>query len=230
MHTARAAEYPRAPSTFETQQQSAALKRISRFITTNMSNIRRLSRLPAQYDFNDVMAAYGKQAVAMPVPSPSIINNSNDGAPSPGSNANFQDPLARDITSPLIAPQALRGNIRTPSLERHAQLTYRLPPQQTLPTHSPLAHSQPPSMFLSLTNSPTASMNAAIVRLTRRQPPRSSTPLPASPRASLALSANTARRKISGDVPPVPNMTNMVASLNALKLAESVNGDELRFQ
>ncbi|KAF2831689.1 hypothetical protein CC86DRAFT_275958, partial [Ophiobolus disseminans] len=56
MHIARAAENTQAPSTFESQQQSVALRRMSNFITTNMSNIRRLSRLPAAYDFNDIMA------------------------------------------------------------------------------------------------------------------------------------------------------------------------------
>jgi hypothetical protein len=60
MHTARAAQNSQASSTFESQQQNVALKRMSSFISANMSNIRRLSRLPANYDFSEVMVAYGK--------------------------------------------------------------------------------------------------------------------------------------------------------------------------
>jgi hypothetical protein len=61
MHTARAAQNSQASSTFESQQQNVALKRMSNFISANMSNIRRLSRLPANYDVSEVMVAYGKQ-------------------------------------------------------------------------------------------------------------------------------------------------------------------------
>jgi hypothetical protein len=60
MHTARAAQNSQASSTFESQQQNVALKHMSNFISANMSNIRRLSRLPAKYDFSEVMVAYGK--------------------------------------------------------------------------------------------------------------------------------------------------------------------------
>jgi hypothetical protein len=93
--------------------------------------------------------------------------------------------------------------------------------------------------------SPSAAMNAAMVHLNRRQPPRTSTPLPASPRASLALSASSVRRKMSGEhvpqVPQFPAMNSPSASsssstsslppgLRALKLAASGNGDERLFQ
>jgi hypothetical protein len=62
MHTARAARNPQAASTFESQQQNVALKRMSNFINSNLSNLRRLSRLPAEYYFKDIMAVRGKQS------------------------------------------------------------------------------------------------------------------------------------------------------------------------
>lgn len=225
MHTARAAQSTQAPSTFETQQQSIAIKRMSNFINSNMSTIRRLSRLPATYDFNDIMAAYGKQASV-----PSRASPIHAKSPSSTSSHSSQglrvrgDSTSRSL-SPLPAPQPLRVNARTPSLERNIQLNHRQPPSAQLPP-LPSAASTP------VAHTPTPSMNAAMVHLNRRQPPRSTTPLPASPRASLALSATSTRRKMSGDapLPPVPGIPSVTAGLRALKLAANLNGDELRFQ
>jgi hypothetical protein len=231
MHTARAAENAQAPSTFESQQQNVALRRMSNFISANMSNIRRLSRLPATYDFSEVMAAYGKQTVNTPAYPPSLPPQSHIKAPSESFNNTIQSAQAAFNTSPLPAPLAVRANIQTPSLERNIpQLNYRHSPLPSSPPQNQNIHTPTPSESVSDICSPARSMSVATMHMNRRQPPRSSTPLPASPRASLALSATASRRKISTDIPPVPLAPNAIAGLNALKMAGSMNGDELRYQ
>jgi sulfite reductase alpha subunit-like flavoprotein len=227
MHTARAAQNSQAPSTFESQQQNVALNRMSRFISANMSNIRRLSRLPANYDFSEVMAAYGKQPSSNPSNMSSMAFQSHTRAPSELSNTILQNPQVRHDSPPLPAPLAVRTNNHTPSLEQDLQLNYRQPPLPSLPPQNQITHSSSPSESAS---SLSRSMSVATMHMNRRQPPRSSTPLPASPRASLALSQSASmRRKISTDIPPVPVAPNVVAGMNALKMA-GMNGDELRFQ
>jgi hypothetical protein len=121
MHTPRAAEDLQAPSTFETQQQDAALKRMSKFITTNISKIQRLSRLTFHYDSNGVMAAYGKQAMAIPLNSLSVETRSIVITPSSSSNDSFQELRTRGNNFPLPAPQALRVNTQTHPRKRHAR-------------------------------------------------------------------------------------------------------------
>lgn len=233
MHTDRAAKNTQAPSTFDVQQQGNALRRMSTFINDNMSTIRRLSRLPAEYDFANLMATYGKhpqQSHETAIPNnhakpPSSVN-SMPGLRTRGNTGN-------GATSPLPAPAPLRLNIRTPSLEKNFQLNHRQSPAQfqpgpppknslpPLPQHSPAPSSGSSQM------SPNAAIGAAMMHLNRRQPPRSSTPLPASPRASLALSSSSSRRKLSSDTPTVPTIP---VGLRAFKLAASVNGDEMKFQ
>lgn len=235
MHTARAANNTQAPSTFDMQQQGTALRRMSTFINDNMSTIRRLSRLPAEYDFASLMATYGKH----PQQAPSAVSRSHTQTPSVVSNRATQSLRVRGntgtgSTSPLPAPAPLRVRTRTPSLEKSFQLNHRqpsAPPTKDLPQ---LPQMPPAPSSTSPPVSASNAMNAAMAHLNRRQPPRSSTPLPASPRASLALSSISAssRRKMSGDEPPppVPGMPVVPPGLRALKLAASVNGDEMRFQ
>lgn len=242
MHTARAAKNTQEASTFESQQANGALRRMSTFINDNMSTIRRLSRLPAEYDFAQLMATYGKHAPsqdAMPVA------RSHTKTPSSTSSGGSSALRTRAVAnaSPLPAPQPLRTRAQmlqqaqtSSSVEQ--QLYHRSqpgpPPKDSLP---PL----PPP-----TTSPNSAMNAAMVHLNRRQPPRSSTPLPASPRASLALSAAgsvSSRRKLSNEkpspIPPVPTppasiissaASSLPAGLRALKLASSATADERMFQ
>ncbi|KAF2682379.1 hypothetical protein K458DRAFT_405660 [Lentithecium fluviatile CBS 122367] len=236
MHTARAAPNTQAPSTFDMQQQGNALRRMSTFINDNMSTIRRLSKLPAEYDFASLMATYGKHPQQAPSTfgsrtASSAISNGAQGLRVRGNTGNGS-------VSPLPAPTPLRVRTRTPSLEDNIQLNHRQPPPQSQPLPPPKDKLPPlPSVSptQSLTSnsqtSPSAAMNAAMAHLNRRQPPRSTTPLPASPRASLALSLASSRRKMSVDAPPpVPGMPVVPAGLRALKLAASVNGDEMRFQ
>lgn len=253
IHTARAAENAHAPSSFETQQQEDALKRMSAFINANMSSIRRLSRLPTSYDINDVMAAYdnamARTTSTSRTASPALTTRSHHKAPSSISNSSQQGLRSQTNTPPLPAPQALRFNTRTPTLESNIPLHYRqtpLPQLQTqvemvyrqapqaplppIPQHTEMVPSQmysmPPNAMV---ESPVSAFNAAVAHLTRRQPPRTGTPLPANPRASLAMSA-TARRQMSGDMPAVPSLPSMVAGLRDLKMAGSVNGDQIKFQ
>ncbi|KAH3966709.1 hypothetical protein HBH98_205910 [Parastagonospora nodorum] len=230
MHTARAASNTQAPSTFESQQQNYALKRMSNFISSNISNIRRLSRLPAEYDFNDIMAVYGKQAAGTTANQSTPVGQSHVKTPSQTTTDSIQGLRVRGNTPPLPAPQAIRVNTSTPSIERNASLRYRQSPLSTLPLHNQMIHAQKPSESTSESVSPFTSLNAATIHLNRRQPPRSSTPLPASPRASLALSAASSRRKISGEAPPLPNLPGSAATLIDLKVAGSLNGDEIKFQ
>lgn len=236
MHTARAAKNTQAPSTFDIQQQGTALRRMSAFINENMSTIRRLSRLPAEYDFASMMAAYGKHAqqspsVASHSPTKSVSSNASQGL-------YVRGVTGRGSTSPLPAPAPLRVRSRTPSLEKAMQAQHRRPithlqpappPKDSLPP-IPQLHTSP--LPVASQSNTSAAMNAAMVHLNRRQPPRSNTPLPASPRASLALSSASVRRKLSGDAnaPPVPIIPIVPPGLRELKLAASVNGDEMRFQ
>jgi cytochrome b involved in lipid metabolism len=216
MHTARAVENTQAPSTFESQQQNVALKRMSNFINANMSNIRRLSRLPTNYNFTDVMSVYGKQPTGMAVSPSTSSLQSHTRAPSEALSNSIQGLRVRGNTPPLPAPQALRMN-GTPSLERNIQQNYQQPPA---PAQQQTAQHEAMLKAMADLNAANMNTNAAVVQLNRRQPPRSSTPLPASPRASLALSASS-RRKISaaGDLPPLPSLPNQAANLNALRFA-----------
>ena len=231
MHAARAAANSKAPSSFEVRQQSIALKRMSSFISANMSNIRRLSRLPANYDFNDIMATYGKHAATVTATSPSSTSRGHTTAPSSVNSTNVQGLRLRGNTSPLPAPQAMRTNQQTSSLEKSIPLSYRRSPLPILPVQSHEVRAQTPAVSsVPVVQDSASGMTAAMAHLNRRHPPRSNTPLPASPRASLALSAASSRRKISGDSAPVPGMPSVAAGLRTLKLAASVNGDELKFQ
>ncbi|KAF2261865.1 hypothetical protein CC78DRAFT_499454 [Lojkania enalia] len=236
MHTTRAAKNTQAPSTFEIQQQGSAIRRMSAFINENMSTIRRLSRLPAEYDFAQLMATYGKHLQAEDTAS-------QYSAKAPSSTSSTSSQLQRMRTSPvqaepLPAPLPLRTRAQTAPLE--PQFHRRQPssaPSEMLPQtqYNPIAT---PSIA-----------NAAMAHLNRRQPPRSHTPLPASPRASLALSSvgsiksYGSRSKLSLDkeVPPVPplapaaataasTMPAVPAGLRALKLAANASGDERMFQ
>jgi len=255
IHTARAAENAQAPSSFETQQQQDALKRMSNFVNANMSSIRRLSRLPTNYDINDVMAAYENamarttsrtataSRAASRTASPALTTRSHHKAPSSVSNGSQQGIRTRQNTPPLPAPQALRFNSRTPTLESNIPLHYRQTPLPALNTQVemiyrqtplpalPTQHEMVPSQMYSMppnaiVESPVSAFNVAVAHLTRRQPPRTGTPLPANPRASLAV---TQRRQMSGDQPPIPNL---MAGLRDLKMAASVNGDAnlMKFQ
>lgn len=212
MHTARAAHNTQTASTFETQQANNALHRMSTFINDNMSTIRRLSRLPAEYDFTQLMATYGKHPS---IPSPPSTTQTHRASPSTtSSNTALQMRAAINASpQPLPAPQALRTQPaialrqQSPPIDPH--LNRRLPP-------TPGSHSSNP---LQATPASTAAQNpafnAAVSYLNRRAPPRSSTPLPASPRASLALSSAgsaASRRKISADrgmAPPVPGLPSL---------------------
>jgi hypothetical protein len=223
MHTARAAKDTQAQSTFDTQQQNFALKRMSNFISTNISNIRRLSRLPTEYDFNDVLAAYGKQAASAPVSQLSVTPRGHAQASSEVSFKGTMMLRARGNTPPLPAPQAVRVNMGTPSLESNGSLNYRHLPVPGLPTQKPTDTAKDTSASF-------PSANVASVHLNRRLPPRSSTPLPASPRASLALSAASSRRKVSGTTPPLPSIPDASTTLSTLKMMGNMNGDLSRFQ
>ncbi|KAF1912254.1 hypothetical protein BDU57DRAFT_504740 [Ampelomyces quisqualis] len=212
MHTARAVENTQAPSTFESQQQNVALKRMSNFINLNMSNIRRLSRLPTNYNLTDIMTVYGKQPTGTTASSSPISAQIHDRESSEALSNSRQGLRIRGDTPPLPAPRALRTN-GTPSIERNVQQNN----QQGPPTGRPLKQQtmQTEAMLKAMSDLNAANMttNAAAVHLNRRQPPRSSTPLPASPRASLALSASS-RRKINGggDLPPLPSLPNHAAN------------------
>lgn len=250
IHTARAAENAQAPSSFESQQQEDALKRMSTFINANMSSIRRLSRLPTNYDINDVMAAYenamarttSASRAASRTASPALTTRSHHKAPSSISNSSQNGIRTRQNTPPLPAPQALRFNSRTPTLESNIPLHYRQSPLPAMQTQTemvyrqaplpplPAQHEMVPAQMYSNTRveSPVSAFNVAVAHLTRRQPPRTGTPLPANPRASLAISGN--RRQMSGDQPPIPNLPSMMAGLRDLKMAAGVSGDEMKFQ
>ncbi|KAF2837286.1 hypothetical protein M501DRAFT_1018193 [Patellaria atrata CBS 101060] len=65
-HTARANTNASAASTFETRENAAALRQLGAFISENASSIRRLSRIPAAYDFDQIMAAYGEKSPSSP--------------------------------------------------------------------------------------------------------------------------------------------------------------------
>lgn len=252
MHTARAVQTTQAASTFETEQANYALRRMSAFINDNMSTIKRLSRLPAEYDFAHLMATYGKQTPPHPTPARTPPHHTK--APSTVSSTSSHGLRMRATAnaSPLPAPQAVRThsellqhNQATQPESLHTQLYHQrgLPPlPQAAPQHLPQPPKpQPPASFAD-------TANAAMAQLNRRAPPRSSTPLPASPRASLALRAmgSISRRKISAEnavpVPPVPTppasmvssvasgASNLPAELRALKLGASANGDERLFQ
>jgi hypothetical protein len=245
MHTARAIQTTHAASTFETEQASYALRRMSTFINDNMSTIRRLSRLPAEYDFAHLMATYGKQ-------SPSQTSHTgvprHTKAPSSVSSASSHGLRTRAAAnaSPLPAPQAIRTRTELQQTQvaqpegTDSQLFHRNLP--TFPPSENLTQASQSHPITSLADT----ANAAIAQLNRRPPPRSATPLPASPRASLALRAmgSISRRKISAEdavpVPPVPaapasvvssaGSSHLPAGLRALKLAANATGDERMFQ
>jgi cytochrome b involved in lipid metabolism len=145
MHTARAAQNSQASSIFESQQQqNVALKRMSNFISANMSNIRRLSRLPANYDFSEVMVAYGKQpSNTLSTMSPMVPQNPAR-TPTNLSTTILQNQQGMTATPSLPAPQPIRANTAS-SLERNVpQLNYRQPPQdQTTPFHHPQSRHPP---------------------------------------------------------------------------------------
>jgi hypothetical protein len=222
MHTARAAPNTHAPSTFDMQQQGNALRRMSTFITDNMSTIRRLSKLPAEYDFEHLMATYGKSPQA-----PSISRTPTSNSIKSTSTTGLRVRGAANA-SPISAPAPIRVQTSTASFEKNLQLNHRRSPVQTQPTPTRPSISPTNSSATSPQSSHNAALNAAVAQLTRRQPPRSTTPLPASPRASLALSASSSRRKMSeASAPPMPVMP---AGLASMKMAASGDGDEMRFQ
>lgn len=221
MHTARAVETTKALRTFEAQQEGVALKRMSTFITTNLSAIRRLSRLPAAYDYTEIMAAYGKTATDSPLSASSVTSQSQAQAPSATlTSSGSSIPRSGEVAhSP--APQSARMSSDQSSLEKTSPFNYHQTPLPEVPNSnhelgspqdSTTVETSPRSTF---SNSP-AALNAAAVQLTRRQPPRSNTPLPASPRASLALSSSSIRRKLGteGPAPPLPGVPNLAGNLS----------------
>jgi hypothetical protein len=126
------------------------------------------------------------------------------------STAILQNQQGITATPSLPAPRPIRANT-APSLERNVrQLNYRQPPQDQTTPFSP-----PSESASSILRSP----SIAAMHMNRRQPPRSSTPLPASPRASLALSHSASGRKVTTDVPPpMPVLPTAGAGMNALQL------------
>jgi len=249
-HTARAVQNVQAPSTFESQQQGNALRRMSTFINDNMSTIRRLSRLPAEYDFTQLMATYGNH----------LQSADRGGAKTPSSNARIARTTTSPISPPLPAPLPLRLRAQTTPLDQmnHPQSTQvdqlnhrRLP--SSSPNSPPNSNTPVNPGIPTQTNTaqkPISSMpQAAVAILNRRNPPRSHTPLPASPRASLALSAmGSVRSARSGSgslrnggidtalppLPPLPPINQPLppvpAGLQSLKLAATASGDERMFQ
>ncbi|KAF2475923.1 uncharacterized protein BDR25DRAFT_253564 [Lindgomyces ingoldianus] len=249
-HAARAAKNLQAPSSFESQQQGNALRRMSTFINSNMSNIRRLSRLPAEYDFTQLMATYNPNAHAQ------ALSGGHTKAPSIASSISshgLRTRAAANASPPLPAPQPLRTRAQVIQQTQAQVQSSSLAQQLSHRNHQPLPPPKDPLPQLptgSPTMPPNSSMNAAMVYLNRRQPPRSTTPLPASPRASLALSATgsiVSRRKMSGEdtPPPMPTVpmsisasaattvssvaASLPAGLRALKLGTK-SGDERIFQ
>lgn len=249
-HTVRAAKTLQAPSSFESQQQGNALRRMSTFITDNMTTIRRLSRLPAEYDFTQLMATYGKHPQAQDAVSRS--GNSKPASTTSSSSSHGLRVRAPSNTSPMLAPPPLRTQTQkmlpTPtqtqnatSLDQHLHHRHHQPspPAKDISSHTSVP--SPPR-----TANPSAAMNAAMAHLHRRQPPRSVTPLPASPRASLALSAAGSvssrsagtRRNLSGDAglvptnghPPTASLPPLPTGLKALKLGTSSTAEERMFQ
>ncbi|KAF2008150.1 sulfite reductase flavo protein alpha-component [Amniculicola lignicola CBS 123094] len=229
MHTARAAKDSHAPSTFEVQQQGNAIRRMSAFINDNMTGIRRLSRLPAEYDFTQLMATYGKH------PTAKSTTSSRSGG-SATSNTHTQGLRVRGNTATLPAPLPLRVAPRSPPVQQPSHR--RQQSSVTSNSHLPQLPSASPSTALP-SPTPSAAMSAALLHMNRRQPPRSHSALPASPRASLALTASvrgTIRRKMSGDgppsapLPPLPAAPPAPVGLRALKLGASLTSEERMFQ
>lgn len=234
-HTVRATTNVQAPSTFESQQQGIALRGMSAFITDNMSTIRRLSRLPVEYDFTQLMATYGKHMQSSGTVSPA-------GSKTPSSTTSNSSRNQRIGITPdshnLPVPLPLRTRAHTAPLDQ--QLTHRRRP------------SSPPASTISAPDDmPLRTANAAVAHLNRRQPPRINTALPSSPRASLYFSSSgsvTSRggRSVAGStrglrsdvyVPPVPALPPvnralppLPADLRALKLAATATSDERVFQ
>jgi hypothetical protein len=207
MHTARAAPNSQAPSTFELQQQDSALRRMSTFINDNMSTIRRLSRLPAEYDFANLMATYGKHPQQTQHASGSLAQKPGSVIEHGAQNLHIRGNPSTSSVSTLPAPTPVRVPTQTSSLDMNFQLNRRPSPASTRPNPQPKdRHSPTPSTTSGPQTSPSAAMNAAMAHLNRRQPPRSTTALPASPRASLALSAASSRKKMTteGPAPPMP--------------------------
>ncbi|KAF2703230.1 hypothetical protein K504DRAFT_508145 [Pleomassaria siparia CBS 279.74] len=236
-HTMRAANNSQAPSSFESQQQGNAIRRMSTFISDNMTTIRRLSRLPAEYDFTQLMATYGKHSQSASVGSTSV--RSVGKSPSPVSSSSSLHVLkvrASSNASLPMGPKPLRTRTtltgkpmiqRTPSFDQQLNHRRQQPPLPQKDTPSPMAMAALPRSA-----SPNSLMNAAMSQLHRRQPPRSVTSLPSSPRASLALStlgsvsahAGSARRQMSGDGDAAGSV--LPAGLKALKLGTNSAAEE----
>jgi len=58
-HMARAAPSPKAPSSYEIHESHHALQSMSKFMDSNVQSIKRLSQLPANLSFSQIVAAYG---------------------------------------------------------------------------------------------------------------------------------------------------------------------------
>ncbi|KAF2743761.1 hypothetical protein M011DRAFT_496723 [Sporormia fimetaria CBS 119925] len=213
MHTSRPLHSNQAASTFESQQAATALRKTSTFLNDNISTIRRLSRLPDEYDFAHIMATYGKHGRA---PNLSVARTQTQTPSSTSSSSSrglrTRAPTGTSDTAPMIAPQALQNyshalqRVQQQATDAHflhrtASTSPPVPPNDLASTPLPLRRAvTTPDAAPALTTA-----NAALAHLNRRQPPRSASPLPASPRASLALRAtgSLARRKMP-PLPPLP--------------------------
>ena len=227
MHTARAANSTQAPSTFDMQQQGNAVRRISTFVTDNMPILRRLSHLSTEYDFPDLTTTYEeptRQKQPRVSPSHSKIPSSTSNTNTSSQHLRNQSSTYDRSISPLPAPTPVRTTSHTPSLETSVHPSYRQPklllPRRDRLSPAPSTSSEPPTALADSEHS--AVFNAAVVQFTRRQPPRSITPLPSSPRASLALMKKKTGVDVStSPVPVIPvarvwsNATTIVAELSA---------------
>ncbi|OAL18779.1 hypothetical protein AYO20_11699 [Fonsecaea nubica] len=80
-HTARAAHGVDTPSSYEVHESRNALQSISTFMDSNMQSIKRLSQLPSDLSFANIVAAYGDNGKRLP-PVPSL-KDEREGSPGP---------------------------------------------------------------------------------------------------------------------------------------------------
>ncbi|OAL19434.1 hypothetical protein AYO22_09596 [Fonsecaea multimorphosa] len=144
-HTARAAYGVDTPSSYEIHESRNALQSISTFMDSNVQSIKRLSQLPPDLSFANIVAAYGSNGRQLPsVPS---LKEEDEGSPGPAEQQCGDSQSSHTSNWPLPLATAARPGSRSLN---HSQADFsprlvRRPTNGSISSVSGLPHHPAPS-------------------------------------------------------------------------------------
>lgn len=228
VHTARAVQNTKAPSSFDVHESRTALKSMSTFMQSNVQAIKRLSQLPSDLSFEHIMAAYGAgagesraQAVQATRPAAVAARQSRSASRSRDMSADGRPQLLRrrPTNTSMSSATGLPSNPRD-SIHSAAAMSLRgraSPPPAAAPHGMPL-----PLELARRAGSISRSRSESTSKLSQRQAALDTQSAVSSP-PRVAAQPLLVRRKTSTPVTPPRNLVASGGELSGASASQSTH-------